>query len=75
MPALDGTGPRGKGSMTGGGQGRCVIPLSKPTQDLRLLNKRAQALREQLEQVDARIREMKNKPEPNRQNKDGGTDS
>jgi len=27
MPGFDGTGPRGMGSMTGGGRGFCVVPL------------------------------------------------
>jgi len=28
MPGFDGTGPRGQGSMTGGGRGYCVMPLN-----------------------------------------------
>lgn len=28
MPGFDGTGPRGMGSMTGGGRGFCVAPVS-----------------------------------------------
>ncbi len=28
MPRFDGTGPLGKGAMTGGGRGFCVVPLS-----------------------------------------------
>jgi len=27
MPGFDGTGPRGMGSMTGGGRGFCAVPL------------------------------------------------
>ena len=27
MPGFDGTGPRGRGSMTGGGRGFCALPL------------------------------------------------
>jgi hypothetical protein len=27
MPGFDGTGPRGMGSMTGGGRGYCAIPV------------------------------------------------
>ena len=28
MPGYDGTGPRGRGPMTGGGRGFCVVPGS-----------------------------------------------
>lgn len=75
MPALDGTGPRGKGSMTGGARGCCVIPLSNPEQELAFLRNRAKALRGQLDQIEARMRELKAKSRPNRQNKDGGINS
>ena len=27
MPGFDGTGPRGQGSLTGGGRGFCAVPL------------------------------------------------
>jgi hypothetical protein len=27
MPGFDGTGPKGQGSMTGGGRGYCVMPV------------------------------------------------
>ena len=55
MPGFDGTGPRGTGPMTGRGRGYCVIPLSTQDQDLDFLKKREQALREELEQIEARI--------------------
>jgi hypothetical protein len=29
MPGYDGTGPRGMGSMTGGGRGFCAVPLGR----------------------------------------------
>ena len=29
MPGYDGTGPRGMGSMTGGGRGYCVVPAGR----------------------------------------------
>ncbi|MBU2257736.1 MAG: DUF5320 domain-containing protein [Candidatus Omnitrophica bacterium] len=29
MPGYDGTGPRGQGSMTGGGRGYCVMPVGE----------------------------------------------
>ena len=56
MPGFNGTGPRGIGPMTGRGMGYCVIPLSKQDQELDFLKNRAQALREELEQIKTRIR-------------------
>ena len=29
MPGYDGTGPRGQGSMTGGGRGYCAVPAGR----------------------------------------------
>ena len=58
MPGFDGTGPRGMGSMTGGGRGFCAVPLNAPQQELDFLKNQSQALREQLEQIEARIRDM-----------------
>ena len=55
MPTFDGTGPNGKGPMTGRGSGYCVIPLSTQDQELDFLKNRKQALREELEQIEARI--------------------
>ena len=55
MPGFNGTGPRGIGPMTGRGMGYCVIPLSTQDQELNFLKKREQALREELEQIEARI--------------------
>ncbi len=56
MPGFNGTGPRGIGPMTGRGMGYCVIPLSTQNQELDFLKNRAQALREELEQIKTRIR-------------------
>jgi len=42
--------------MTGRGMGYCVIPLSTQDQELDFLKNRAQALREELEQIKTRIR-------------------
>jgi hypothetical protein len=41
--------------MTGRGMGYCVIPLSTQDQELDFLKNREQALREELEQIEARI--------------------
>jgi len=58
MPGFDGTGPRGRGPMTGGARGFCAVPLSAPQQELDFLKNQSQALREQLEQIETRIRDM-----------------
>jgi predicted CoA-binding protein len=55
MPGFDGTGPRGMGPMTGCGRGYCVIPLNTPEQEHDFLKSQAKALREELEQIEARI--------------------
>ena len=58
MPGFDGTGPRGMGSMTGGGRGFCAIPLSAPQQELDFLKNQAHALKAQLAQMETRIKDM-----------------
>ena len=85
MPGFDGTGPRGMGSMTGGGRGFCspwgigtaYRPYGLPQgtgygysvtapftaamnreQELDFLNSQSQALKTQLEQIEARIRQL-----------------
>jgi len=44
--------------MTGGGRGFCAVPLSAPQQELDFLKNQSQALREQLEQIETRIKDM-----------------
>jgi len=107
MPGFDGTGPRGMGSMTGGGRGFCspwgigaahrgygispgigygypyyrgagvpspfygapvtapgATPFASPMtgeQELDFLRNQAQAVKEQLEQIEAKMRELKKK--------------
>ena len=58
MPGFNGTGPRGMGPMTGGGRGYCVVPLGVPETGFDFLKNQARGLREQLEQIDARIKEL-----------------
>jgi len=58
MPGFNGTGPRGIGSMTGRGMGYCVIPLSTQDQELDFLKNRKQPLREELEQIETRIKKL-----------------
>jgi len=59
MPKLDGTGPNGKGPMTGHGSGYCVIPLDTTEQELEFLNNQTQALERQLKHIKTRIRKIK----------------
>jgi|WetSurMetagenome_2_1015567.scaffolds.fasta_scaffold34408_3 hypothetical protein len=59
MPKYDGTGPRGKGPMTGCGRGYCVIPLSTTEQRLDFLKNQEQALQVQLKQIKAKIKAVK----------------
>ena len=55
MPNFDGTGPEGKGPMTGFGRGYCVMPIKMPEQELRLLSNQARLLQIQLERIKARM--------------------
>ena len=59
MPGFDGTGPRGMGPMTGGSRGYCVIPLNIPETELDSLKNQSHALKAQLEQIEARIENLK----------------
>jgi len=47
------------GSMTGGGRGFCAVPLSAPQQELDFLKNQAHALKAQLEQIEARIENLR----------------
>jgi len=58
MPNYDGTGPDGKGPMTGLGRGNCVIPITNPKQELDFLANQAQVLQAQLTQVKTRIKRL-----------------
>jgi len=58
VPGFNGTGPHGMGPMTGRGMGYCIIPLSTEEQALNFLKNRKQALREELEQIETRIRSL-----------------
>ena len=59
MPGFDGTGPRGMGPMTGGSRGYCAVPLSIPETELDYLKSQTHALKMQLEQIEARIENLK----------------
>ena len=51
MPNYDGTGPYGKGPMTGLGRGYCIIPLSSSKKELDFLTNQAQILQAQLDKI------------------------
>ena len=94
MPGLDRTGPRGMGSMTGGGKGLCnplgirarsygfrkgygfrgrmaypygypypetnpYMPQPTREEELSILREQSQAIRDQLDQIESRITEIK----------------
>ena len=59
MPNFDGTGPSGKGPMTGCGRGYCVLPLTTPEQELGFLRNQAQVMQVQLKQIRTRIKGVK----------------
>lgn len=61
MPKLDGTGPDGKGSMTGRGGGYCIIPLNTTEQELQFLRNQEHALKKQLKCVGNRLRRIQAK--------------
>lgn len=56
MPKKDGTGPGGRGPMTGQGGGKCIIPLNTPEEEIDYLKNREQALRIQLKKVKTRLK-------------------
>lgn len=56
MPKKDGTGPGGMGPMTGRGSGKCIIPLNTTQQELNYLKNREQVLRDQLQNVETRVK-------------------
>jgi hypothetical protein len=58
MPNHDGTGPDGKGPMTGWGRGNCVVPISGSEQEFAFLNNQAQVLQKRLRQVRARMKQL-----------------
>jgi len=58
MPGFDGSGPKGKGPMTGRGSGYCAIPLNTIDQKLEFLKNREQGLKQQLKQAKVRIKRI-----------------
>ncbi len=58
MPKKDGTGPKGKGPLTGRGGGKCVIPLSTPEEEMDFLKNQKRVIKEHLEKIQARIADL-----------------
>jgi hypothetical protein len=58
MPGLDGTGPKGRGPMTGGGEGFCIVVLGNNEQEIAELKNRAGSIRKQLKNIKNRIKEL-----------------
>jgi hypothetical protein len=58
MPKLDGSGPTGKGPMTGRGSGYCVIPINTTEEEVRFLRNQEQALKKQLKHIKTRIKRI-----------------
>ncbi|MCK4784925.1 MAG: DUF5320 domain-containing protein [Desulfobacteraceae bacterium] len=52
-------GPCGMGPMTGGGRGYCAVPLIIPETELDSLKNQAHALKIQLEQIEAKIENLR----------------
>jgi hypothetical protein len=58
MPKKNGTGPQGKGPMTGRGSGKCVIPLETTEQELNYLKNQEKVLKEELNVVETRVKAL-----------------
>ena len=58
MPKLDGTGPNGKGPISGRGSGYCIIPLNTTEQELEFLKNQERVLRRQLKHIGTRIKSL-----------------
>ena len=63
MPNYDGTGPYGKGPMTGFGRGYCIMPISNPDKELAFLKNQEKMLQAQLKQIRNRIKGIKTEKE------------
>jgi predicted RNA-binding protein with EMAP domain len=59
MPEKNGTGPSGKGPLTGRGRGKCIIPLNTQEEELSYLESQEIILSEQLRCVKDRIKSIK----------------
>ena len=59
MPVKDGTGPQGKGPMTGHGSGKCILPLNTGKEEMKFLKNQEKVLKDQLGQIETRIAVLK----------------
>lgn len=59
MPKQDGTGPVGRGPMTGRGRGKCIVPLNTTEEEFKYLKNQERSLEEQLEYVKSRLKALK----------------
>jgi hypothetical protein len=55
MPDKNGTGPIGKGPMTGHGSGKCIIPLNTKNEELNFLKDQEKTLTAELTRIKARM--------------------
>jgi hypothetical protein len=60
MPACDGTGPKGKGPLTGLGSGKCAIPLNTKKEELAYLKNQEEVLGKHLKQIETRVAILEN---------------
>ena len=58
MSKFDGTGPSGKGPITGRGSGRCAVPLNTTEQELELLKNQERVMKRQLKRIGTRIKSL-----------------
>jgi Family of unknown function (DUF5320) len=58
MPRFDGTGPEGKGPMTGRGSGYCALPLKTKEQELQFLKNQERVLKQELHSIRTMIKNL-----------------
>jgi hypothetical protein len=59
MPNKDGTGPKGKGPMTGRASGHCIVPLNTTDEEMNYLKNQEKVLKDQLKNVKTRLNALK----------------
>ena len=59
MPKKDGSGPEGKGPMTGRGGGKCIISLNTKEEELDYLKNQKRVLKNELQMVEKEFGELK----------------
>lgn len=69
MPKKDGTGPTGTGSMTGRGNGKCIVPLNTKKEEMSFLTNQEKILKENLDQIENRIATLKSSESREKQSK------